>query len=91
MEKKNIIYIIATVVVLLVVGYIIYRAFFTGNLPDTALQISVEEVAPVAPILTKGTALDFEPIREYNSQGQLFSYPKPTLEETGLPLSDLIR
>lgn len=90
MVKKNIIYIIATVIVLLIIGYIGYRGFFSGS-SDSGLDISVEEVAPVAPILSEGTVLDFKKVKEYNDQEQLFNYPKPSADEINLPLQDLIR
>ena len=90
MAKKNIIYIIATIVVLLIIGYIAYRGFFAGS-SESGLNISVEEVAPVAPILSEGTTLDFKKVNEYNDQEQLFNYPKPSPDEMNLPLQDLIK
>jgi len=98
MTKRNKILIIVIVIVLALAGYILYRGFFAGN-PDqpdvsaipTKFGATPGEVAPVAPILSKGTALDFVPVKKYNSQEQLFNYPKTNPDEVNLPLPDLIK
>jgi hypothetical protein len=92
MTKRNIILIIAVVVAILLAIYIAYRGFFAGNSAETGLlNVPSGEVAPVAPILSQGTTLDFGPIKKYNSQEQLFNYPKTSPDEVSLPLPDLIK
>lgn len=90
MTQKNIIYIVAIVLVALLAGYIAYRGFFAGS-SDSALTLTTEVVAPVKPILSQGSTLDFGPLKKYNSQEQLFNYPKPSPDEVSLPLPDLIK
>lgn len=92
MNRRNTIFIIAIIIALLLVGYIVYRGFFAGNSDQSALvNTKSQDVGPVTPILAKGTSLNFEPVKKYNSQGQLFNYPKTSPEEVGLPLPDLIK
>jgi hypothetical protein len=91
MTRRNIILIGAVIVALLIAGYIVYRGFFAGSSDTNILTISPAEVAPVAPILSKGTTLDFAPVKKYNSQEQLFNYPKTSPNEVNLPLPDLIK
>ena len=61
MTKRNIILSVIIALTLLLAGYILYRGFFAGG-PDQPdlLGTSPEEVAPVAPILSHGSALDFD-------------------------------
>lgn len=91
MNRKNII-IIAVVLALLAIGYIAATNIFSGDGGGKdLLDVPAGEAAPIAPILSKGSNLDFEPLKEYNSQGQLFNYPKVNPDQISVPLPDLIK
>lgn len=91
MPRKNIFIIIAIVVVVAIAGYIAYRGFIAGGGNGDVLKVSTGEVAPVKPILSEGSEMDFSSVKKYNSQGQIFNYPKPSPAELNLPLPDLIK
>lgn len=93
MTRKNIILIVAFIVILLIAAYLVYRGFFAGSDfgQTDLLGTSPGEVTAAAPILSKGTTLNLGPIKKYNSQQQLFNYPKVSPDEINLPLPDLIK
>ena len=93
MTKRNIILIIVFTVAALLAVLIAYRVFYNGadSGQGDILGTSPGEVVAVASILSQGTTLDLDPIKKYNSQQQLFNYPKVSSDQLNLPLPDLIK
>lgn len=49
------------------------------------------DMGTIQRILPNGSSLDFGPIKKYNSQQQLFNYPKVSPDEITVPVQQLIK
>ena len=91
---KKIILIAISGALLSVSGLIVYRNFVsTPSTTPPAHQSTVDSLRTSSNrIFPYGEDLDFGIVRKYNSQGQVFNYPRVNPDtDLGVPLSELIK
>ncbi len=81
--NKNVIKIIAIVVMLGLAGYFVYRMFSGGSSGLGDSGVSTAAVNEVSPILPRGNTLDFDKIKKFNPTLRTNNYPQATDDQIG--------